>query len=85
MATVSKNEDLWLSSQSKNYKIWMIGGLSIKATWVAFAYGGSVSMTEINHVYGGWEKGEEMHKYQTPSYIYIGRIFNCTEMVKKEK
>ena len=26
-----------------------------------------------------------MHKYQTPSYRYIGRIFNCTKMVKDEK
>ena len=31
------------------------------------------------------KKGEEMHKYQTPSYRYIGRIFNCTKMVKDEK
>ena len=31
------------------------------------------------------KKGEEMHKYQTPSYRYIGRIFNCTKMVKNEK
>ena len=27
----------------------------------------------------------KMHKYQTPSYRCIGRIFNCTKMVKDEK
>ena len=26
-----------------------------------------------------------MHRDQTPSYRYIGRIFNCTKMVKDEK
>ena len=32
------------------------------------------------------EEGEgKMHKYQTPSYRCIGRIFNCTKMVKDEK